>query len=187
MITAYGCGKTEVESSPVKLSTADCNVSEHVTNKKRDLSKKSVLAKRKKSSIPTTLERENKGMSLEEEADETDEDNEFVDASYEPVSVRIGDTAQIEKIIDIRLRQMKQVNCKLVAKSWIKAKEPTKQTNYPYNGGPLKEEASSIFGDANPGELTKPDWWPSTDNWPRKGCRHKEPDHLRKDGMLSIV
>ena len=115
--------------------------------------------------------------------DEASDMDEFVGAGYHAVSVRVDDTLQIEQIIDTRLRQMQQVACKAIAKPWIKAKEPKKQAKYPYNGGRNKDVASRLFSDRNPGELTKPSWWPPSQGWPNRGCRHKEPDHLKKEGM----
>lgn len=58
-----------------------------------------------------------------------------------------------------------QLNCRVIAKSYIKAIEPNKKINFPYNKGDSK----------------KPKWWPSH-VW------HKEPDHLpkkRKSDLLS--
>ena len=61
-----------------------------------------------------------------------------------------------------------QVNCKVIAKAFVKVVEPRKQVSHPYNGriGP--------FQHVNP-ELSKPDWWPT-------GVTHREPDHLLKPG-----
>jgi len=119
--------------------------------------------------------------------DDDSDDDEFAGTGYSSVAVRVDDVTQLEGIVDTRLRQMQQTGCKLVAKAWIKVHEPQKQTKYPYNGGVLKEEATRWYGDKNLGELTKPPWWPSTEGWPNNGgCRHREPDHLKKPGMLSL-
>jgi hypothetical protein len=67
--------------------------------------------------------------------------------------------------------------CKRLAKWWIKAINPQKQTNNPYAGGSEK----------------KPNWWPMTPSNNSLGTttkgtlengfvRHKEPDHLSKSG-----
>ncbi|KAL8828169.1 MAG: hypothetical protein Q9191_002745 [Dirinaria sp. TL-2023a] len=121
-----------------------------------------------------------------------DDDNsdfeELVDTQYSPTSIRIDNAVAIERCIDNQLKHMKQVGCRVVAKAWIKAKEPRKQTKYPYNGGDRKKEASGIYGNENTGELTKPPWWPSTEGWQRgEGCRHKEPDHLKKADAERLI
>lgn len=120
--------------------------------------------------------------------DENSDFEELVDTQYSPTSIRIDNAVAIERCIDNQLKHMKQVGCRVVAKAWIKAKEPRKQTKYPYNGGDRKKEASGIYGNENTGELTKPPWWPSTEGWQRgEGCRHKEPDHLKKAERLILL
>jgi hypothetical protein len=75
------------------------------------------------------------------------------------------------------LTDAQQGLCKKLAKWWIKAINPNKQTNNPYAKGAER----------------KPDWWPMTPpndavGEPIKGTlengfvRHKEPDHLSKQG-----
>lgn len=58
-----------------------------------------------------------------------------------------------------RFTWLQQDVCKLIVKAWIKVIEPKKQNKYPYNKG----------------DSSKPDWWP-------EGVRHREPDHLHKQG-----
>lgn len=65
----------------------------------------------------------------------------------------------IDAYYDQRFSALQQATCKLVVKSWIKIIEPKKQVNFPYNKG----------------ESLKPTWWPA-------GIRHREPDHLSKQG-----
>lgn len=68
-------------------------------------------------------------------------------------------------------------------KAWIKIREPGKQTNFPYNGGPNRSDDPH-----NPGRNTAPDWWCCQEHWQvGLGCRHKEPDHLWKRGIPSRV
>lgn len=68
-----------------------------------------------------------------------------------------------------------QLNCRVIAKAFIKLVEPRKQVNHPYNG---RKPASGFSPEQRPDpELTKPKWWPS-------GVTHKEPDHLLKAGKL---
>jgi hypothetical protein len=64
-----------------------------------------------------------------------------------------------------------QLNCRAIAKSYIKLVEPRKQVHFPYNG---RRVISGATQRVDP-ELTKPDWWPA-------GVPHREPDHLLKRG-----
>jgi hypothetical protein len=59
--------------------------------------------------------------------------------------------------------------CKGIAKAWIKAVEPMKQSNHPYAGSDEKA----------------PDWWPKRDGLDK--IRHKEPDHLFKRGQSKLI
>lgn len=61
-------------------------------------------------------------------------------------------------------KELRQQACKSIAKAWVKAVEPKKQTAYPYRNG----------------DRSKPPWWP-------KGVRHKEPDHLKKSERISLM
>ena len=85
-------------------------------------------------------------------------------------------TDEIDCIVGMLVDQLQQGEAKRIAKEWVRAFEPRKQHKYPYNGGDRKEEAIRIFGMDDPGALTKPPWWP------KKGCRHKDPDHMKKAG-----
>ena len=83
--------------------------------------------------------------------------------------MRIGDTTAVEGYFERQFNRIQQLNCKVIAKAWIKVVEPKKQSNHPYNGG-----KPAPGGKSDP-ETTKPDWWPT-------GLRHKEPDHIKKAG-----
>lgn len=63
------------------------------------------------------------------------------------------------------------MNCKAIAKSYIKLVEPRKQVHFPYNG---RKVIAGVSRRVDP-ELTKPGWWPD-------GVEHREPDHLQKPG-----
>ena len=106
----------------------------------------------------------------------------FEGKGAETVPVRIDDLDKIEEFIDIRFRLMQQTGCRTIAKAWIGRREPQKQTFHPYNGRTKEEGLSGIQDQNNAGERTKPHWWPPTENWPRRGCRHREPDHIKKSG-----
>jgi hypothetical protein len=66
---------------------------------------------------------------------------------------------EVEQYYENRFNDIQQNACKLVCKNWVKLIEPKKQVNHPYNAG----------------EASRPDWWPSI-------ARHREPDHLSKQG-----
>ena len=156
---------------------------------KRPLSHPDYPVKRRKSVVPHRERSQIRNQDAPRIKDESitasdDEDaDEIVGTSFVSEEIRIGDAAKVWEVIDTRLRQMKQEYCKKVAKVWIKAKEPLKQTKYPYNGGATKEESIMRFGDEMAGELSKPPWWCDTQGWQRgEGCRHKEPDHQKKPG-----
>lgn len=83
--------------------------------------------------------------------------------------IRIGDTDVVWSFYQQRFKNCQQTACKLIAKAWVKAVEPKKQSHHPYTG---KDEKA-------------PEWWPKP--WgPMKDerVRHKEPDHLYKKGLL---
>ena len=161
---------------------------------KRGLSIEPCSAKRKKAAAETSEEpidiesmsvdiKEEVGSEAKESLD--DADDLFVDAGTITEVFRIDNVDKVWDVIDIRLRQIKQENCKKILKSWIRAKEPGKQSKYPYNGGSTRDEASMLYGVENPGELSKPSWWPSTRGWRSgEGCRHREPDHQKKEGSI---
>ena len=85
-------------------------------------------------------------------------------------SLKIGDAEAVWDFYGQRFRNCQQTACKLIAKAWVKAVEPRKQSTHPYTGP------------------VAPDWWPKpwgpgADN----KVRHKEPDHLLKPGMLFLL
>ncbi|KAF9886910.1 hypothetical protein FE257_011033 [Aspergillus nanangensis] len=71
---------------------------------------------------------------------------------------------------------LQQINCRILAKAYIKLVEPRKQVNYPYNGRKIISGSSQQFDP----ELTKPAWWPS-------GVTHREPDHLLKAERIRLL
>ncbi|KAL8782540.1 MAG: hypothetical protein Q9213_005305 [Squamulea squamosa] len=95
------------------------------------------------------------------------------------------DVAALQNYYAKGVCQIGQLMMKKVLRAWVKVKLSKKQSKNPYNGGKnrveqqRKRQESGVI-DRNPGRLTAPDWWPQQDGWPITGCRHKEPDHLRK-------
>ncbi len=84
-------------------------------------------------------------------------------------ALRISDSDAVWEFYGQRFRNCQQTACKLIAKAWVKAVEPRKQSTHPYTGP------------------VAPDWWPKP--WGPGGdsrVRHKEPDHLLKPGALCV-
>lgn len=70
----------------------------------------------------------------------------------------------------------KQLNCRILAKAYIKLVEPRKQVNFPYNG---RKTVGGVARKFDP-EETRPPWWPV-------GVVHREPDHLNKPRRFGIA
>ncbi|KAL3452849.1 hypothetical protein BJX65DRAFT_302759 [Aspergillus insuetus] len=85
------------------------------------------------------------------------------------VAMQIGDTEKLIEYYENALKHFQQINCRLIAKHFIRHIEPRKQVKHPYNGGES----------GNP-EITKPEWWPAE-------VMHKEPDHLKKQQRLQLL
>ncbi|KAJ6164589.1 hypothetical protein N7470_003261 [Penicillium chermesinum] len=113
---------------------------------------------------------------IEEEPSDSDEYGH--NRSTEMVPLRIGDTAKVTSYYEGALKHFQQLNCRMVAKAFIKFIEPRKQVRHPYNGG--KPPAGSAPGATGDPEKTKPEWWPP-------GVMHKEPDHLRKEYRIELL
>ncbi|KMP03261.1 hypothetical protein CISG_08355 [Coccidioides immitis RMSCC 3703] len=102
---------------------------------------------------------------------------EIPDASFETVDripLKIGEEDKILDYYESAFRAFQQINCRQIAKAFIKIIEPRKQVKHPYNGG---RGASGEKGDP---EKTKPDWWPA-------GVIHREPDHLKKPERIRLL
>lgn len=85
--------------------------------------------------------------------------------------IRIGDSDVVWNFYQQRFKNCQQTACKLIAKAWVKAVEPKKQSHHPYTG---KDEKA-------------PEWWPKP--WGPSNLdrvRHKEPDHLYKKGSSPL-
>jgi hypothetical protein len=93
------------------------------------------------------------------------------------VPLVIGNEEKVEAYYETALKHIQQLNCRQMAKAFIKFIEPRKQVKHPYNGGrPPPGAPPGTKGDP---EKTKPDWWPT-------GVVHKEPDHLKKERKFSL-
>lgn len=87
--------------------------------------------------------------------------------------IKIQSRDEILACYNAAFHSLQQTNCRLIAKAFIKAVEPKKQSRYPYNGG-----KKGPNGETRDPEKTKPSWWPA-------GVTHREPDHLKKPGEYS--
>jgi hypothetical protein len=85
--------------------------------------------------------------------------------------LRVSNRDLLRQYYEKAFENFQQLNCRAIAKSYIKLLEPRKQVNYPYNG---RKVVSGIIQQIDT-ELTKPGWWPA-------GTTHREPDHLLKSG-----
>ncbi|CAF3586605.1 unnamed protein product [Fusarium graminearum] len=86
--------------------------------------------------------------------------------------IKIGNSLDVGLFYELRFKNCQQTACKLMAKAWVKAVEPKKQSTHPYTGSDEKA----------------PDWWPKP--WgPTKEdkVRHKEPDHLYKRERVHLL
>ena len=88
-------------------------------------------------------------------------------------ALRVGDHDLLRRYYEKAFDNFQQLNCRMIAKAWIKLVEPRKQVNHPYNG---RKNVGGASQRVDP-ELTKPRWWPV-------GVTHKEPDHLPKPGRF---
>lgn len=91
----------------------------------------------------------------------------------EGTTLRVGSQDIIRQYYKKGFENFLQVNCRAIAKSYIKLLEPQKQVRYPYNG---KKVISGVL--RRDPEMTKPKWWP-------RSVPHREPDHLLKQGKQS--
>lgn len=100
--------------------------------------------------------------------------------SIQRATLPIGQTKLLNTYYKRALEDFQQLNCRLIAKVFVKLVEPRKQVKFPYNGKRSLPGSSQVPGmdqaqaKSDP-EKTKPGWWP-------EGVKHKEPDHLPKRG-----
>lgn len=90
--------------------------------------------------------------------------------------LRIGNRDLLRRYYEKAFEDFQQLNCRAIAKSYIKLVEPRKQVHFPYNG---RKVISGVSQRVDP-ELTKPGWWPD-------GVLHREPDHLLKKGKRGLT
>ncbi|KAI5459862.1 hypothetical protein BGZ63DRAFT_259641 [Mariannaea sp. PMI_226] len=86
--------------------------------------------------------------------------------------IKVENSQELWEFYEQRFKNCQQTACKLIAKAWVKAVEPKKQSTHPYTGS----------------DERAPDWWPKP--WgPTKEdkVRHKEPDHLYKRERVYLL
>ncbi|OJD26429.1 hypothetical protein ACJ73_02191 [Blastomyces percursus] len=107
-------------------------------------------------------------------ASEEEDDDEFEDQPVNKIGLPIGDEEKMMAYYAEAFRAFQQINCRQVAKAYIKLIEPRKQAKHPYNGG------KAAPGETRDPEKTKPEWWPAD-------VIHKEPDHLKKIPRMKLL
>ncbi|KAJ5594094.1 uncharacterized protein N7459_000302 [Penicillium hispanicum] len=90
--------------------------------------------------------------------------------------LRIGNRDLLRRYYEKAFEDFQQLNCRAIAKSYIKLVEPRKQVHYPYNG---RKVIAGVSQRVDP-ERTKPGWWPAD-------VLHREPDHLLKRDRLHLL
>jgi hypothetical protein len=95
---------------------------------------------------------------------------------YPKTMLPVKNHALLRKYYERAFQSLKQANCRILAKAYIKLVEPRKQVNFPYNG---RKVISGIPQQLDP-ETTKPPWWPTE-------VVHREPDHLLKAGRVHLL
>ncbi|WEW56439.1 hypothetical protein PRK78_001882 [Emydomyces testavorans] len=104
-------------------------------------------------------------------------EQEVPDVAFETVDrvpLKIGEEEKVLDYYESAFRAFQQINCRQIAKAFIKIIEPRKQVKHPYNGG------RGALGEKGDPEKTKPDWWPA-------GVIHREPDHLKKPERIRLL
>lgn len=127
------------------------------------------------------------------ESEDSDDDEGEVVLEEDTEQVRIDDRDRLDRFYRDSFTQNGQSHLKKVMKAWIKTRQPRKQSENPYNGGKsrrVRDHDRERFGisDDNPGRWTAPSYWCTQIDWEiGKGCRHREPDHLKKPGLCSHI
>ncbi|PTU17562.1 hypothetical protein P175DRAFT_0519192 [Aspergillus ochraceoroseus IBT 24754] len=96
--------------------------------------------------------------------------------SVKRTAIRVGQRSLLRSYYEKAFEYFQQLNCRVIAKAFVKLVEPRKQVNHPYNG---RKTTAGSTQRMDP-ELTKPKWWPA-------GVTHKEPDHLLKAERIRLL
>ncbi|KAJ5819429.1 hypothetical protein N7474_005020 [Penicillium riverlandense] len=96
--------------------------------------------------------------------------------SSQKALISIRDKDFLRRYYEKVFENLQQINCRILAKAYVKLVEPRKQVNYPYNG---RKVVAGRTRQLEP-DATKPPWWPS-------GVSHREPDHLPKAERIRLL
>jgi hypothetical protein len=88
-----------------------------------------------------------------------------LDATDATWKITLSDWGLVDGYYSQCFVNVQQGPCKIIGKAWVKLLEPKKQSKYPYR----REDPCA------------PPWWPLGT------VRHKEPDHLYKQGTVITV
>ena len=144
--------------------------------------------KRRGSSSPTTVlrktgKRVNRRRHLFKSGYDSESEDELEGGETETQLIKVSELHS--HYYAHAFRAINQLACKDIGKSWIRIAQPKKQTTHPYNGGRCgADKRKSIAEHGYLGHFTMPDYWPSDAGWQQGlGCRHREPDHVKKPGQ----
>ncbi|KAJ5134378.1 hypothetical protein N7526_005743 [Penicillium atrosanguineum] len=129
------------------------------------------VARRTLDASPRRVRRRNGPAPSVVDDQASDNDDYPQSASNDMVPLRVGDTQKVTSYYESALKHFQQLNCRMVAKAFIKFIEPRKQASRRRVPPP---------GSTGDPEKTKPEWWPP-------GVMHKEPDHLRKEYRIELL
>lgn len=179
----------DLPERPLQFSTLEALESQHRSERgqTRSLPRAGPHGRRGSSSttsaLPTKRKSVRKRRAGSHSDSEDDDETDVLDGMETEMQwVKVSELHQ--KYYTTAFRSINQLCCKDISKAWIRVCHPKKQTTHPYNGGKTGSRSKSEFGYL--GHYTAPDYWPSDENWDGRpvpsGCRHKEPDHVKKPG-----
>ena len=115
--------------------------------------------------------------TFDSELEEDNSQEEDTSPPQQPLFRRVppNDDETFRAFYAAKFEEMQQIICRRVCKLWIKVVQSKKQASNPYNGG-KRARQMKLGTKEERGEVTRPAWWP------KSGCRHIEPDHLKKHG-----
>lgn len=89
------------------------------------------------------------------------------------LKIRMDETERWYEWMQNAFKAIQQIACRSIAKEWIKAIHPKKQSTHPYNGNMPRTERKSP-------DRTRPPYWP-------RDVKHKEPDHIDKGRAYTLL
>lgn len=139
--------------------------------------------KRRGSSSPNTALRRTRRHVNRRRGEDSESEDELEGGYTETQLIKVSEL--LSRYYIPAFRSINQLACKDIVKVWIRYAQPKKQTTHPYNGGrSVAEKRRSIDVHGYLGHYTMPGYWPSDAGWKDGlGCRHREPDHVKKPGQ----